>query len=227
MTPRYLEDQLGRSLENLGVEALDIYYLHNPETQLAEIDAKEFLKRLRAAFEFLEGKAKEGKIRFYGLATWSGFRNSPESRDALSLQDIHILAREAGGTEHHFKAVQLPINLAMPEAWGFKNQKYGASFVSFLEIARKLDMVTIASASLLQGALAQPFPDEFQNLFTGLSKPSQCALQFVRSCPGVATALVGMKQKQHVGENLETALYPPLKEDELLSLFSKAGDPER
>jgi aryl-alcohol dehydrogenase-like predicted oxidoreductase len=35
MTPRYLENQIARSLRNLGVDCLDLYYLHNPETQLS------------------------------------------------------------------------------------------------------------------------------------------------------------------------------------------------
>src|SRR6266481_2828076 len=35
MTPRYLEDQLGRRLRNLGVDCIDVYYLNNPETQLS------------------------------------------------------------------------------------------------------------------------------------------------------------------------------------------------
>src|SRR5262249_41165649 len=30
MTPRFLDDQLSRSLRNLGVECVDVYYLHNP-----------------------------------------------------------------------------------------------------------------------------------------------------------------------------------------------------
>src|SRR2546429_6037034 len=34
MAPKFLKDQLGRSLKNLRVECLDVYYLHNPETQL-------------------------------------------------------------------------------------------------------------------------------------------------------------------------------------------------
>src|ERR1700676_638146 len=34
MTQRFLKDQLGRSLKNLGVDCIDVYYLHNPETQL-------------------------------------------------------------------------------------------------------------------------------------------------------------------------------------------------
>ena len=223
MTPRYLEDQLERSFENLGLETIDLYYVHNPETQLAEVEPKEFAKRLQSAFEFLEKKVSGGKIRRYGLATWSGFRNPPEARDHLSLEDIHILAREAGGVDHHFKAVQLPVNLAMPEAWVLANQNYGAQTLPFLEVARKLGLLVIASASLLQGQLTRPFPPEFQNLFGGLKKSSQCSLQFVRSLPGVATALTGMKTKDHVRENMATARVGPFGEAKLIQLFQKTA----
>jgi len=34
IAPRYLDDQVERSLRNLGLACIDIYYLHNPETQL-------------------------------------------------------------------------------------------------------------------------------------------------------------------------------------------------
>ena len=47
MTPRYLEDQLGRSLRNLGLAAVDVYYVHNPETQLGSVPRKEFLARIQ------------------------------------------------------------------------------------------------------------------------------------------------------------------------------------
>jgi aryl-alcohol dehydrogenase-like predicted oxidoreductase len=223
MAPRYLEDQLERSLENLGLETIDIYYIHNPETQLAEVDRKEFTTRLQAAFQFLEKKVAERKIRMYGTATWSGYRAEPGNPDHLSLEEINILAREAGGADHHFKAVQLPVNFAMPEAWVLHNQKYGAQTVSFLEIAQRLGILVIASASLLQGQLARPFPPDFQNLFPNLQKSAQCSLQFVRSLPGVATALVGMKRKEHVHENLETAKAPPLSENKLIQLFQKTS----
>ena len=223
MTPRYLEDQLEKSLDNLGTETIDLYYLHNPETQLAEVDSKTFARRLQAAFEFLEKKVAEGKIRMYGTATWSGFRVVQESREHLSLEDIQILAREAGGAGHHFKAVQLPMNLAMPEAWVLANQNYGADQIPFLETAQKLGIIVIASASLLQGQLAGPFPPGFQKLFSGLEKPAQCSIQFARSCPGIVTALVGMKNKFHVLENLETARVAPLSKDNLIQLFQKTG----
>ena len=37
ITPRYLADQLERSRANLGVDTIDVYYLHNPEMQLEEV----------------------------------------------------------------------------------------------------------------------------------------------------------------------------------------------
>lgn len=223
MSPHYLGNQIECSLENFGLETLDLYYVHNPETQLVDIDRKEFTKRLQSAFELLEKKVSEGKIKMYGVATWAGFRAAPENVEYLSLEDIDVLAREVGGTGHHFKAVQLPVNLAMPEAWMLNNQMYGGHKVSFLALAKKLGISVIASASLLQGQLTRPLPPEFQKLFPTFKKSSQCALQFVRSAPAVVSALVGMKSKAHVAENLETAKVEPLSEEELILLFQKTG----
>ena len=64
MSPSFLGNQLDRSLKNLGVDCVDLYYIHNPETQLREIPRQEFLRRLREAFKFLESAAAAGKIRF-------------------------------------------------------------------------------------------------------------------------------------------------------------------
>lgn len=222
MSPKYLEDQLNRSLKNLGVETLDIYYIHNPETQLADVDRAEFLDRLRGAFKWAEAKAAEGKIRMYGTATWSGYRLDPESPDYLSLEEINVVAREMGGPKNHFGAVQLPVNLAMPEAWVLPNQSYGANLVPFLNVAQQYGLVTVASASLLQGRLAGPLPEFIQKFFPGLEKNSQRALQFARSVPGLTTALAGMKKKAHLAENLETAKVQPLTEQELILIFQQA-----
>jgi hypothetical protein len=62
MTPAYLEHQLDCSRRNLGIECLDVYYIHNPEQQLDEVPRPEFLRRLRAAFERLEKLAGEGRL---------------------------------------------------------------------------------------------------------------------------------------------------------------------
>ena len=86
MTPNYLENQMDRSLKNLNLDCIDIYFIHNPETQLSEVSRQEFLKRMRIAFQMLERKVSEGKIQVYGVATWDGFRVPANSRSYLSLE---------------------------------------------------------------------------------------------------------------------------------------------
>ena len=45
MTPDYLEWSCQKSLENLGVKTLDIYFLHNPEIQISKLGYKIWLKK--------------------------------------------------------------------------------------------------------------------------------------------------------------------------------------
>src|SRR5207253_8215097 len=66
MTPGYLENQLRQSLRNLNVDCVDVYYVHNPESQLSAVPANEFWRRLRAAFEFLEQAVTRSEERRVG-----------------------------------------------------------------------------------------------------------------------------------------------------------------
>lgn len=221
LTPAYLENQLERSRRNLNLDTIDIYYLHNPETQLQAVSRQEFLARLRAAFAKLEESVAAGKIRCYGTATWEGYRRRPEAHDYLSLAELVRLAEEVAGAGHHFKVVQLPYNLAMPEAYFFPNQTVDGEAVTLLEAAARLGITVFASASLLQGQVARGLPRELRALFgDGLETDAQCALQFVRSTPGLTTALVGMKHLDHVEENLRLVGVPlalPEKYSQLLT----------
>src|SRR5262245_23929056 len=108
IAPRYIDNQVDRSLQNLGLECLDIYYLHNPEAQLQKCSRQEFSRRIEAAFTVLENKVAGGKIRRYGTATWNGYRQPATARDVLLLADLIDSAERVGGKEHHFKVVQLP-----------------------------------------------------------------------------------------------------------------------
>src|SRR4051812_46793310 len=74
MAPAFLTDQIERSRANLGVDTIDVFYLHNPETQLSFADRTAFEARVRAAFGRLEELVAAEKIRWYGAATWDGFR---------------------------------------------------------------------------------------------------------------------------------------------------------
>jgi aryl-alcohol dehydrogenase-like predicted oxidoreductase len=188
MHPDFVADQVDRSRANLGVEVIDVFYLHNPEVQLRYVDPAAFEARLRAACERLERLAEEGSIRWYGLATWDGFRKP-------GLLDLERIASIGAP---HLKFIQLPFNLAMVEA------------LPVLTTAGRLGITVVASASLLQSRLVRDLPEALAEAIPSLETDAQRAIQFTRSTPGIAVALAGMSRPEHVIENLGVARVPPL-----------------
>lgn len=222
IAPRYIDDQVERSLRNLGLECIDIYYLHNPEAQLQKWSRAEFSRRMAEAFAVLEAKVAAGKIRRYGTATWNGYRQAPTSKGYLSLAELIALALQVGGPGHHFKVVQLPYNLAMPEALAQRNQKMKDAMVNFLEAAHDFGITVMASATIMQGKLAQRLPAFIGEALGGLTSDAQRAIQFTRSTPGITTALIGMKSVAHVEHNLAVAAVPPASPEQFQKLFRDA-----
>lgn len=222
MTPRYLGAMLEMSRANLGLDTIDIYYLHNPETQLAAVERSGFSDRIRRAFEFLEQQVADGKIGVYGTATWNGYRLAPDERQFLQMKDLVDIAEEIGGDTHHFRVVQLPFNLAMPEALTVTNQQLPDRRSTALRAAVGFGIGVCASASLLQGRLARGLPPIVGEAFEGLTTDAQRAVQFVRSTPGVNVALVGMKSAPHVEEILRAAHHPPASIESFSKLFTSS-----
>jgi aryl-alcohol dehydrogenase-like predicted oxidoreductase len=221
MAARFLENQLGRSLKNLQVDCVDVYYLHNPETQLSEISQSDFLTRVREAFVFLESAVDRRRIQFYGMATWNGFRQEKTARDAMQLGQIADIAKEIAGEKHHFRFVQLPFNLAMTEALTQGNQTVLSGQKTVMEAADELGIKLIASASLLQGQVAQNLPG-FVAEALGLQNDAERALQFARSAPGITAALVGMSRTAHVEANARLVEVAPAGLDQFSKLFSRS-----
>jgi aryl-alcohol dehydrogenase-like predicted oxidoreductase len=220
IAPKFLADQLERSRRNLGVETIDVYYLHNPETQLGEVPREMFHKRVREAFEFLESAVAAAKIHFYGMATWNAFRQNESARDYLSLAAMESLARDVAGGSHHFRFVQLPCNLGMTEALTRANQLLDGARLPIVGAASKLGITLVASAALLQGQLSRGLPP-FVTQALGMKSDAERALQFVRSTPGIATALVGMSRVEHVRANLAIVAVPPASQDQFSKLFQR------
>lgn len=224
MTPAFLESQLQQSLRNMDLECVDVYYVHNPESQLGFITQKEFYARLRTAFEFLEQAIAAGRIKMYGVATWNGFRVPTESREHHSLLRMVELAREVGGETHGFRFIQLPFNLAMPEALTLANQTLGdhgnGSLVSILEAAAVLQVTVVSSASILQGRVARGLPESLRGALGYLATDAQTAIQFVRSAPGISIALVGMSKREHVEENLQLVRVELVRPEKFHRLFA-------
>ena len=218
MTTAYLSDQLDRSLKNLDLECIDLMYLHNGiEGQIKDISKDEFLEKLKSVFELYEQKRDEGKIKFYGMATWECFRVKDDNPQHLSLEDVVQMAKNVGGENHGFKFIQLPYNMNYDQALLGKNQKIQNKTVSILESAVTLGVGVFTSVPFMQGRLLAPgVMPEFGDL-----KSSLRALQFIRSSPGVLAPLVGQKSSEHVSENLEIMNIPPLSNDDFVELVKK------
>ena len=224
MTPRYLQSQIDQSLANLDIDCIDVYYIHNPESQLASVSHTEFDARLRAAFEQLEKNISAGKIMKYGIATWNGFRVAQTARGYHSLERIVEIAREVGGEEHGFGFIQMPVNLAMPEALVLANQPLRGEQMTVLEVAGALGITVIASASLLQGKVARGVPEHMRESLGSLATDAQTGIQFVRSMPGITTALIGMSRLEHVDENLQLVKIPPVMAEGFERLFGENAE---
>jgi len=206
MAPLFLADQIERSRANLGVDTIDVFYLHNPETQLGFVSRGQFDDRIRRAFAHLEKLAEEGSIRWYGTATWEGYRK----KGLLDLTRLAQIAAEVGGADHRFRWIQLPFNLGMVEA---------LDQTKVLAEAGRLGIAAVASATLLQSRVLEQMPDAVAALLPGLNTAAQRAIQFTRSTPGIAVALVGMSRREHVLENAGVAKIPPATREQYMQLY--------
>jgi len=219
LAPGYLRHQVNASRANLGLDTIDVYCLHNPETQLQQVSRETLTTRLRDAFVALEEEVKAGHIRWYGVATWQAFRARPGALDGLDLADVLKLARMVAGQAHHLRAVQLPYNIGMPEAFTQPTQRLDDRDVPFLVAAQQLDVFVSTCVPLMQGQLTKGLPPLVSEALPGFGTDAQRAIQFVRSTPGVHVGLVGMSDVAHVEENLAVARRPPAPYERFKALF--------
>jgi aryl-alcohol dehydrogenase-like predicted oxidoreductase len=213
IAPDYIDDQVDRSLENLGLDTVDCYYVHNPETQLEERSQEEVYDQLEATFERLEERVAAGDVRHYGVASWESFR-VPEADDSyLSLPEIVRRARaaaDAAGREATgFRAVQLPFNVFMADAFTVESHEGAEGPQSALWFANDAGLDVFTSASIMQGRLAAEIPGEVEAKLDGETR-AQRAINFARSAPGVTASLVGMGTPTHVAENVDAGTFEPL-----------------
>jgi aryl-alcohol dehydrogenase-like predicted oxidoreductase len=208
--PAYLAKCIDKSLANMRLSTIDLVYIHNAfESWHQDVDRKTFMDMLARAFETYEKYRSAGKLRYYGMATWTCFRVPPESDEYLSLEDVVKVAQGVGGKEHGFRFIQLPYNLAYSEALLLKNQPVGGHMmITVLEAAEKLGIGVFTSIPLFQGRLFNAsIPD-----YAGAAGRGRVAklVQVMRSSPAVIAPLIGQKRPEHVEENLKVADIPPL-----------------
>jgi aryl-alcohol dehydrogenase-like predicted oxidoreductase len=202
IAPGFLRNQVERSIANLGVDSIDIYYIHNPEQQLEAVTQKEFDNRMHDAFAELERCVNDGLIRSYGCATWNGLRVAADAQNHISVESLVSAARDVAGDGHHMVAVQMPVNLGMMEGVRSPTQMVNGHQRTALEAAGDVGVAMIAVAPLMQGRLATNLPPAAREAFPEAETDAACALSFVKMLPNVASIVVGMRDVRHVEENV-------------------------
>lgn len=224
ITPQFLRYSCEQSLKNLQVECLDIYFLHNPETQLTKIGKKAFLKQLEGIFTLFETLVTEGKIKAYGIAVWNAFSYEEGNAEHINIEEVYDVACRVGGSGHHFKYLQLPFNIAKTQAYSLATQKMrDGKFYTPLQVAHKLGLGVIGSSSLLQMHLFQkPFRPEVGYVLDStmtLTSDIQLALQFARSTRGFVSSLFSSHQSEHVKSNTEISQIPAVNSSQYNLLY--------
>lgn len=224
MTPAYLQWSFDQSLKNLEIEAIDIYYLHNPETQLGYVDVEEFYGRIEAAFTLFERLRAEKKLGAYGVAAWNGFLYEEGHTEYLSLARLVDIARHVGGEQHGFKYIQSPFNLAKPHAYGYTNQRSeDGGYYPLMHTCSYYGITYIGSSPLLQKNLfKRPFSPRIGELMmTKDLNDVASALQFARSAGAISTVF-GAVDPLHVIDNTILAYLPEATQNSMIELMKDA-----
>ncbi|MFC3478379.1 aldo/keto reductase [Halobacterium litoreum] len=222
IAPGFVDAQLDWSLANLGVDTIDLYYVHNPETQLDVRSAEAVYDQLEATFERLEERVAAGDIRHYGVATWDAFRVPRDHDHFLDLSELISRARSAakavGNTATHLRAIQLPFNVYMADAFTVDSQEGPEGAQSVLWYAHEAGLNVFTSASLAQGEVLDGVPEDVDEKLAG-DTPAQRGLNFARSAPGVTCSLAGTTSPEHVRENVAAGDHEPLGADAFDAVF--------
>lgn len=226
MRPSYISRCIDKSLCNMGINTIDLIYIHNSfESWHNIIDRSAYHEMLSRVFQLYEEFRQKGKINFYGMATWNCFTSKENSKEYLSLKEVVDIAKDVGGNNNGFKFIQLPFNMYLNQPYTFRNQSNETSNkLTLLEAARKYGINVFTSVPLYQGKLLQIGLDK--SPLDSLPTISLKLLQFVRSTPGITAPLVGQKKNSHTKENVLISKYPPLNEVEYnttIKLLNRSG----
>ncbi len=190
--PDFLEDQLTRSLNRLNLETLDGYLLHNPEYYLqwaktANIllhEARtEYYRRIKLAFHHLEDEVKQGRIQWYGISS-NTFPASAQDAQFTSLEKVWRIA-EAISPGHHFRIIQLPMNLMETRAVTESNLSDGQSTLAFAHVQnlgvlinRPLNGIQTERLIRLADVLPPSYPTTAQEVSTAVDISLQAEKEF-------------------------------------------------
>lgn len=223
IAPEYIDRAVDRSLANLGVDTIDCYLVHQPETQLSARSREAVYDQLEATFARLEARVAAGDLRRYGLATWDAFRVPRDADSYLSFPEVisraETAAAEVGSGETHLRAIQLPFSPVMADAFTVRAHETPHGERSALGVAYEADIAVFTSAPLAQGRFVEEPPEDATAWYFGGDTMAQRAINFARSAPAVTSAIVGMRSTDHLEENLTAGTFDSMSPETFVVVF--------
>ena len=187
LNPAFFEVALEQSLQNLGLETIDIHYIHIPEITRAGIGAEAFYDRMEDLFRWYESKVTEGKIRCFGLALEFMGKEPEEEKWHFELEALKRRALKAGNGGTHLKYVIYEYNIGCPYPVTTVSQTVDGQAVTLAEACRRLGFETVASMPFAMGeALKEHSAGELLEFALG----------------GADHVIVGSKSTEHIRELL-------------------------
>jgi aryl-alcohol dehydrogenase-like predicted oxidoreductase len=204
--PAFLRREIDASRRRMGLYTIDAYLLHNLEEQM--VGGGSGWAAVPDALGALEAATAAGDIGCYGVAAAEGFLE--DYPGFHSLERLLECARQAGGVDHRFRVVELPVSLWRREAFSTTPYTLRGSPATLLELAREAGLVVLASIPMGHGRDGRQAADFLRALFpdTGIESPAMMALQFARSAPGVHAALPGISTLAHLVDAIELTRIP-------------------
>ena len=137
LCPEVVSTTFEQSRQRLKLACLDGYLVHDPgyllspgPKRLSGLPRRDryqhLMESLYRAFQVLEGKVQQGRLRFYGISA-DGLRTGTDPELLIDLGDVLAAAKRAGGAHHHLKLIQFPFNPLETEA---SSSQFGPSLIS-------------------------------------------------------------------------------------------------
>ena len=151
LNPAFYEIALNKSLENLGLETLDLHYIHIPEITRAGMDETVFYDEMEKLFAWYEGKVTENKIRNYGIALEFMGEEPEDVKWHFELEELKRRADIVAGGKSHLKYVIFEYNMLCPYPRTVLSQHVNGEALTLAEACHKLGFKTVASMPLAMG----------------------------------------------------------------------------
>ena len=190
LNPAFFEIALNKSLENLGLETIDLHYIHIPEITRLGMDESGFYDKMENLLSWYECKVKENKIRNYGIALEFMAKEPKETKWHFELEEIKKRAEKVCGGESHLKYVIFEYNMLCPYPCTVLSQHVNGEALTLADACHKLGFKTVASMPLAMGDALKEH---------SLKELLEFALE------GSDHIIVGSKNKEHIKEILASA----------------------